>query len=447
MNITTNINTFVPMGVIPPTAPKTTAQLPSIQALIETYQKRPYSHQIPIQSLIQRLNQEPAELVSGYVATPQEKVDDQKLLLQVMQKNNEKYDSLVNEICDARGYGFIEKRDVDSMTKIIVRSDLHADLATLLVQLEFLKKDGVLDEEYTVRPGYQLVFTGDYMDRGANDFEVFTLLLLLRLQNADSVILLRGNHECVSINTTYNAQASFIHANLGIFETCYLTMPLEAAIAEKTGYLKPIPKGTHYVFREQVAQRQYELFVHGLPAIGLDIADFLAMPGSARKIVKENCKMEKPSLREIGKVYEAKEKLYGIFNKTRGASLETCTWGDPACDTVPSVDRPKISPEHLHTYFQAMATPEAKIRRITRGHSHNQASWHVRGKKLTKMVVQTLAVGAAGNLYEKAPTRPFTNNTQMMMYTVRPQHEAWDERPITVTKDENGLPTFHGTVA
>lgn len=48
---------------------------------------------------------------------------------------------------------------------------------------------------YAQMPRKSYVFMGDFVDRGYNSLEVFTLLLLLKAQYPAHMTLLRGNHE------------------------------------------------------------------------------------------------------------------------------------------------------------------------------------------------------------------------------------------------------------
>ena len=52
-------------------------------------------------------------------------------------------------------------------------------------------------------PATQYLFLGDYVDRAEQSVEVVMLMFCLKIQNPDSFHMLRGNHECSSINRIY----------------------------------------------------------------------------------------------------------------------------------------------------------------------------------------------------------------------------------------------------
>ena len=77
----------------------------------------------------------------------------------------------------------------DSGKIFFIIGDIHGDLETLqkiLMKLNInLVKEGSLE----------LVFLGDYVDRGSHQLECLLVALLLKNDFPDNVILLRGNHE------------------------------------------------------------------------------------------------------------------------------------------------------------------------------------------------------------------------------------------------------------
>ncbi len=74
-----------------------------------------------------------------------------------------------------------------------VVGDVHGQYYDLLRILEY--GGSPEDQHY--------LFLGDYVDRGKNSIECISLLFAYKLKNPDGFSLLRGNHECASINRIY----------------------------------------------------------------------------------------------------------------------------------------------------------------------------------------------------------------------------------------------------
>ena len=52
-------------------------------------------------------------------------------------------------------------------------------------------------------PDANYLFLGDYVDRGKNGVDTIALLLAYKVKYPENFFLLRGNHECASINRIY----------------------------------------------------------------------------------------------------------------------------------------------------------------------------------------------------------------------------------------------------
>ena len=74
-----------------------------------------------------------------------------------------------------------------------VCGDVHGQYFDLLRMFEF--------GGYPPEANY--LFLGDYVDRGHQSIETICLLLAFKIQCPENFFLLRGNHECSSVNRLY----------------------------------------------------------------------------------------------------------------------------------------------------------------------------------------------------------------------------------------------------
>lgn len=98
---------------------------------------------------------------------------------------------------------FVQKLVVSTDSVIAVRGDLHGDIHSLMAYLDFLQKQGYMHGFKIINTKFNLLFLGDYVDRGNYGAEVLYTLMRLKIANPDQVILVRGNHEDITICSHY----------------------------------------------------------------------------------------------------------------------------------------------------------------------------------------------------------------------------------------------------
>jgi hypothetical protein len=98
---------------------------------------------------------------------------------------------------------FVQKRLVPPGSQVLLQGDLHGDIHSLLAVLGRLQERGLLKGFQITDPRFYMAFLGDYTDRGLYGVEVIYTLLRLQLANPGRVLLIRGNHEDISLVSRY----------------------------------------------------------------------------------------------------------------------------------------------------------------------------------------------------------------------------------------------------
>ena len=98
---------------------------------------------------------------------------------------------------------YVQKIVIEDGDKVIVMGDIHGSVHSLCRNLLNLIEMGYLDTNLKLKEKTYLVCIGDYVDRGRYGIEILYLLMNLKIKNPQQIVLLRGNHESVSMSSNF----------------------------------------------------------------------------------------------------------------------------------------------------------------------------------------------------------------------------------------------------
>ncbi|KAF8769439.1 hypothetical protein HU200_006468 [Digitaria exilis] len=159
------------------------------------------------------------ELIRRLLDGKKHKVTGKKVLLT---------EAEIRSLCVAAKEIFLSQPNLLELeAPINVCGDIHGQFSDLLRLFEY----GGLP------PAANYLFLGDYVDRGKQSIETICLLLAYKIRYPDNFFLLRGNHECASINRIYGfydeCKRRFSVRLWKLFTDCFNCLPVAAVIDDK----------------------------------------------------------------------------------------------------------------------------------------------------------------------------------------------------------------------
>lgn len=135
-------------------------------------------------------------------------------------------DLKIKKLCQAAREIFLEQPNLIELgAPVNICGDIHGQFEDLLRHFDNCGYPGT-ESNY--------LFLGDYVDRGKYSVETICLLLCYKIKYPENLFLLRGNHECASVNRIYGFYDDCKRRyNIKLWKTftdCFNCLPLVALV-------------------------------------------------------------------------------------------------------------------------------------------------------------------------------------------------------------------------
>ncbi|KKQ02789.1 MAG: Serine/threonine-protein phosphatase [candidate division TM6 bacterium GW2011_GWE2_36_25] len=266
-------------------------------------------------------------------------------------------------------YPFMQKVAIAPESEVIMWGDFHGSARALLEGLSFLQNEHYIDNHFNImNPHCYFVFLGDYVDRWDQGIEILYTILRLKCANPDHVILLRGNHEDVTLNQYYDFEYEILtkYAGVGSFlfaaiKRFYETLPSALVLESENNCILCCHGGIEVgINPEKLVQSigpvRYQLFTivdreNSLP-VGSALHDALITRVPASELAAFSMPLERPSNHSFG----------CLWSDFELCEQESISYGERGI---------RCGKALTHYYLDQISNGEKKVRAIFRGHQHN----------------------------------------------------------------------------
>jgi hypothetical protein len=385
----------------------------------------------------------------------------QEQLIGTLDKYNSKFPSLDPNIY----LGKIEKINLDKGSKLFLKADLHGDFFSLIENLKALQKQDILDKDFKISKEYKgkvlIAFLGDYLDRGEHSFETIDLLMKLKINNPDDIVLIKGNHENLETSNDY------IHENEKHF---YKNKQLCKKLDQ---FFSSLPLSVFVGSKDEKNRYQYTCLTHGAIDPDIDVNELLNSKKSVMYIeknkkaalsnrllnllpkhlknkklseIKDSVKnlkafisnphvvfnkdhINKKNAKQLLSILKVQDFLItysSVIENERKKNLSSFNWGDIKNSLGQNFSRGAgmtFTPEFIKDYFRAISSENVKVKALRAGHAHLNKSYSLNGKK---GFIEILPVAGELECYDRL--REPVDRADII--TIAPKVKNWKERLI-----------------